>query len=98
MLHHLINYKRISFTDTTTYFLEIQVKVSRKNAMPALVKGILQYISKVYKKEKKIVSLDYGKCSSYSFYKFFYKISMHNGNVKKIKRNQMYLSYAKEIF
>lgn len=23
---------------------------------------------------------------------------MHNGNVKKIKRNQMYLSYAKEIF
>lgn len=23
---------------------------------------------------------------------------MHNGNVRKIKRNQMYLSYAKEIF
>ena len=66
--------------------------------MSAFVKDILQYISKVYKKKKKIVSLDYGKCSSYSFYKFFYKISMHNGNVRKIKRNQMYLSYAKEIF
>lgn len=66
--------------------------------MSAFVKDILQYISKVYKKKKEIVSLDYGKCSRYSFYKIFDKIFMHNGNVKKIKRNQMYLSYAKEIF
>ena len=41
--------------------------------MPALVKGILQYISKVYKKEKKIVSLDYGNVVAIVFINFFIK-------------------------